>query len=76
MFLMISLKSTLFNLGIGGTGTKIRKRKNHSLKVSLPSLHRLGALIRKNYLMTFRNIGLGFYRFLSLGFFNPIMTSI
>jgi hypothetical protein len=39
-----------------GTASVVkRKRQGHPLKI--PSLHRLGALIRKNYLISFRNIG-------------------
>ncbi|XP_046459302.1 ABC transporter G family member 20-like isoform X2 [Daphnia pulex] len=40
-----------------GTASVVkRKRQGHPLKI--PSLHRLGALIRKNYLISFRNIGI------------------
>ncbi|EFX70382.1 ABC protein, subfamily ABCH [Daphnia pulex] len=64
-----SSSNATFNLGISdSTGAKIRKRKNHSLKLSLPSIHRLGALIRKNYLMTFRNFGIFVFIYLMPAF--------
>ncbi|KAI9558718.1 ABC protein [Daphnia sinensis] len=51
------LSNALSNLGVASKAAKM-KRKNHTTNVALPSLQRLGALIRKNYLMTFRNIGI------------------
>ncbi|XP_046651593.1 ABC transporter G family member 20-like [Daphnia pulicaria] len=40
------------------------ERQNRPFRVSLPSPHRLVALIRKNYLQTFRNIGIVLFIYL------------
>ncbi len=67
-FLM--LQNALLNLGVSSTSpthfgesdataTRSGKRNKSSrtFPTVLPSLHRLGALIRKNFLLTFRNFG-------------------
>ncbi|EFX70380.1 ABC protein, subfamily ABCH [Daphnia pulex] len=61
--------NALLNLGVSstspthfgeGTATRSGKRNKSSrnFPTVLPSLHRLGALIRKNFLLTFRNFGI------------------
>ncbi|XP_032783939.2 LOW QUALITY PROTEIN: ABC transporter G family member 20 [Daphnia magna] len=35
-----------------------KSRLSSTIKMALPSVHRLGALIRKNFLLTFRNVGI------------------
>ncbi|XP_057368473.1 ABC transporter G family member 20-like [Daphnia carinata] len=54
---LADISNALSHLVIPNKAAKM-KRKNHTTNVALPSLQRLGALIRKNYLMTFRNIGI------------------
>ena len=65
------LQNALLNLGVSSTvdnfskrnvtatrnGDKRYNKPSHTLTTAVPSVHRLGALIRKNFLLTFRNIG-------------------
>ncbi|EFX79372.1 ABC protein, subfamily ABCH [Daphnia pulex] len=55
--------------------TTSSKRQNRPFRVSLPSQHRLVALIRKNYLQTFRNIGIVLFIYLMPPFLSTVFNA-
>ncbi|XP_046651597.1 ABC transporter G family member 20-like [Daphnia pulicaria] len=57
------------------SSTTYGKRPNWPFRVSLPSPHRLVALIRKNYLQTFRNIGIVLFIYLLPPFLSTVFNA-